>query len=113
MTKPLIEFIEREDEHGVIADTELIRIPLLDVRAMAEKGVDRAEAVAYLAGSKYAFSLVANVPRVPELLRLGFKNVVDCYELVIYMVEMHGLESAQAEIEKLPKTKVAQVMAEA
>lgn len=113
MTKPLIEFIEREDEHGVIADTKLIGIPLRDAQAMAEKGVDRAEAIAYLAGSMDAFSLVAKVPQVPEPMRLLFRDVASCFEFVIYMVEKHGLESAPAEIEKLPKTKVAQVVAEA
>ncbi len=50
---------------------------------------------------------------MPEPLRLVFQDMVNSHQLVIHMVEEHGLESAQAEIEKLPTTKVSRVVAEA
>ena len=113
MTKTLTEPIVREYLRGILADEELIRIPLMDVQDMAEEGVGLAEAIAYLAGSKRVFVLVAELSPLSERQRRVFQGMADGYELVMHMVEKHGLESAQAEIEKLPKTKFVPMVVEA
>ena len=113
MTKTPTEPIAREHMRAIFADAWLTRIPLMDVQKMVEKGTGPAEAIAYLSGSKNAFIVVANLSRLSESLRHVSQDIADCYELVIRMVERHGLESAQAEIAKLPKTRVAPVVVEA
>ena len=113
MTKTPTEPIAREYLRGIVADEDLMRIPLMDLQDMAEEGVDPTEAIAYLAGSKRVFVLVAKLSWLSEQQGRVFQGMADCYELVMHMVEKHGLESAQAEIEKLPKTKVVPVVVEA
>lgn len=113
MTKTGTAPDERGDLVGIAADIMLTCIPLGDVRALAEKGRTLTEIIAYLVGSSNAYNLASKVSGMPEPLRLVFQDMVNSHQLVIHMVEEHGLESAQAEIEKLPTTKVSRVVAEA
>lgn len=113
MTKTVNAPNERGELVGIAADITLTRIPLGDVRAMAEKGRTLAEIIAYLVGSADAYNLASKVSGMPEPLQLVFQDMVNSYRLVTHMVDEHGIESAQAEIEKLPTTKVSRVVAEA